>query len=121
MKSGPVFPICYKNNKFTKVVLKLLEILISSTSFQEQRVEVFNSAVRSKVEVDLRTFDHVDAVALMSQMEGYVARDVVTVVERAIHAGCSREMVEGRPRLDPTPHERPGNDLILCCYHHQGM
>ncbi|XP_033637496.1 peroxisome biogenesis factor 1-like isoform X2 [Asterias rubens] len=77
---------------------------------KEQRVEVFNSAVRSKVEVDLRTFDHVDAVALMSQMEGYVARDVVTVVERAIHAGCSREMVEGRPRLDPTPHERPAKD-----------
>ncbi|XP_071798247.1 peroxisomal ATPase PEX1-like isoform X1 [Asterias amurensis] len=77
---------------------------------KEQRVEVFNSAVRSKVEVDLRTFDHVDAAALMSLMEGYVARDVVTVVERAIHAGCSREMVEGRPRLDPTPHERPAQD-----------
>ncbi|XP_038050975.1 peroxisome biogenesis factor 1-like isoform X2 [Patiria miniata] len=68
-----------------------------------QRIEVFNSAIQSKVEIDLRTFDRIDPDHLAGRMEGYVARDIVTVVERAIHAGCSREMIEGRPTPPAEP------------------
>ena len=79
-------------------------------SSQPQRIEVLNSAIQSKVEIDLRTFDHMDTAPLATRMEGYVARDIVTVVERAIHAGCSRELVEGR-LTSPGPQEKQGEKV----------
>ncbi|XP_022107036.1 peroxisome biogenesis factor 1-like isoform X2 [Acanthaster planci] len=78
---------------------------------KSQRVEVLNSAIQSKVEIDLRTFDQIDSDKLAARMEGYVARDIVTVVERAIHAGCCRELVEGRPVLPIEP-VKQGKDSV---------
>ena len=94
-------------------------MMLSLSIKQVQRVEVFNSALQSKVEIDLRTFDHVDMDSLTARMEGYVAQDIVTVVERAIHAGCSRELMEGSPRPAPTPQEQP--DRIQGCKFFSGF
>ena len=63
--------------------------------------------INSRVEIDLRTLDHVDLDQLSSKMDGFVAADLVTVTERAVHAGSSREIAQG---LRPPAQDGSGKD-----------
>ena len=65
------------------------------SSHQPDRASLLSSVIHSKVEIDLRTLTQVDVNLLSARMDGFVASDLVTVTERAVHAGSSREISLG--------------------------
>ena len=73
---------------------------------------MFISVIQSKVDVQMQTIDIIDLDHLASRTEGFVARDIVTIVERAIHAGCSREIALGK-RPSPMPPSQKGKTVTV--------
>ncbi|XP_071949385.1 peroxisomal ATPase PEX1-like [Antedon mediterranea] len=61
----------------------------------KKREDMLTSMIQNKIEVDLASLEQLDLTDLASRIEGYVAKDMMTVLERAIHAACSREMTDG--------------------------
>ena len=80
--------------------------------YQDQRIEVFISVIQSKVDIQMQTIDILDLDHLSSLTEGFVAQDIVTIVERAIHAGCCREMALGKR---PAPIQKGRSNIKDVC------
>ncbi|XP_033119787.1 peroxisome biogenesis factor 1-like [Anneissia japonica] len=79
-----------------------------------KREEMLSSMIQSKMEIDLQSLDELDLSVLAMKTEGFVARDLMTVLERAIHAACSREMVNGSwPNKANQDSSNENNGIIL--------
>ncbi|XP_071509592.1 peroxisomal ATPase PEX1-like [Diadema antillarum] len=81
------------------------------------RVSILSSVIHSKVEVSLQTLNQIDLNALSGQMDGYVAADLVTITERAVHAGSAREIAQGQRSAPVTPSQdgqSPSKEILLC-------
>ncbi|XP_041483550.1 peroxisome biogenesis factor 1-like [Lytechinus variegatus] len=80
------------------------------------RATLLTSVIHSKVEIDLQTLTQVDPNILSSKMDGFVASDLVTVTERAVHAGSSREISLGHhaSRIKGADGDHPSNEILLC-------
>ncbi|XP_070537821.1 peroxisomal ATPase PEX1-like [Ptychodera flava] len=60
------------------------------------RKEILKSVIESKIEVDMRSIDAINMENFGLKTEGFVARDIVTVVERAIHTASGRKLYSNR-------------------------
>ncbi|XP_077987933.1 peroxisomal ATPase PEX1-like [Glandiceps talaboti] len=76
------------------------------------RKEILMSVIEAKTEVDLRSIDVININSVGSRTEGYVARDMVTLVERAIHSASRRKLVEKQSGELGEP-EGNGSEILL--------
>ncbi|XP_078679011.1 peroxisomal ATPase PEX1-like isoform X1 [Branchiostoma floridae x Branchiostoma belcheri] len=57
----------------------------------QQREEILQAILMAKTALDLKSWETVELKALASQTDGFVARDLESVVDRAIHTVASQE------------------------------
>ncbi|XP_009863346.1 PREDICTED: peroxisome biogenesis factor 1 [Apaloderma vittatum] len=60
---------------------------------QKQRCEILYSIIKTRLNSDLKKFSDLDLQCIAKETEGFVARDFTMLVDRAIHACVSNEIV----------------------------
>uniref|UniRef100_A0A8D0Q2Y3 Peroxisomal ATPase PEX1 n=1 Tax=Sus scrofa TaxID=9823 RepID=A0A8D0Q2Y3_PIG len=66
---------------------------------QEQRCEILHNAIKNKLDCDMNSFTDLDLKRIAKETEGFVARDFIVLVDRAIHSRLSNQSVSTREEL----------------------
>ncbi|KAM9216033.1 peroxisomal ATPase PEX1 isoform 3-T3 [Dugong dugon] len=66
---------------------------------QEQRCEILHNIIKNKLDCDMNKFTDLDLYLIAKETEGFVARDFIVLVDRAIHSCLSIQSISTKEEL----------------------